>query len=204
LAAKPIHHHAEHMNKRSITGRVKAFLSGTENGHDVQDKEDAGTPINEEDFTWPPDEEGMDKLYTHEESEPLLAMLERYRWLPSASHRNAIVEELLTGEAILYVMVFRKTSLPAPMLVADGPANGFIALTTIPIGLDADPGPEYEVMFRSFTAPETMRLLKKGKFDFLYLNMDLPTAAMVVRYKNKWGVRGPLLPEDEDGGEQSA
>ncbi len=189
------------MNKRSITGRVRTFFSGTGNSHDVQNKEDAGTPLPEEEF-WPTGEVGPDALYTCEESAPLLAMLERYRWLPSAAHGTAIVQELLTGNAILYVMVFRKTGLPAAMLVDDGPANGFIALTTIPVGLDGDPGPEYEVLFRAITAPETMRLLKKGKFDFLYLNKDSPTAAMVVRYKDKWGMRGPLEEIDEDGGEQ--
>jgi|GEM_PF-3041705 len=189
------------MNKRSIFRRITAFFSGTGKSRDMQSREDAGTPLHEEEFALPLGEEGDVEFKTPEENKPLLAMLERYAWLSSASHGNAIIQELLTGNANLYVMIFRKTGQPADMLVDDGPVNGILAFTTIEVGMEVDPGPQEELIFRSFTGPETMRLVKKGKFDFLYLNKDQPSACMLLRYKDKWGIRGPLLLEEQDGGE---
>ena len=133
---------------------------------------------------------------TAEESKPLLVLLERYAYFRTKTVAEQVLQELMNGHAVLYLMVDKVRGTPASMIGADGkPMTMWYATTTVDQDLIGATDHDEEITFQPHPVSEILRLMKKegDKLPFLILrlNGDLDTEALLFRQDKMWRVTGP-------------
>ncbi|MEZ4790647.1 MAG: hypothetical protein R2811_11590 [Flavobacteriales bacterium] len=140
-----------------------------------------------------------DTPYTAEESKPLLALLERYAHFRTESVGKQVMEEVMNGKALLYILVNKSDGSPAFMLGSDGrPLTAWLATTTLEQDLIGNTDHEEEEYFQPRPVSEIVALMKKkgDKLPFLILalNGSLDTEAWLIRQNRTWRMMAPPPP----------